>query len=170
MDEGRLEKFRELDVAVGDATVFQEGEKDGLLRGELVGDEPCSEVLVHPFLAGFHHDQAEGGADEVDDGADGGLVGVAEVFLVEVVLVFVEAAGEVVLLLIGEILAGFDFRDDRIAGLGGGDGFLPAGTVFVLVYTHVLGANLDVGDALPPVILAIQFDHFPAAGAGRCAG
>jgi hypothetical protein len=160
MDQRRFEQLGNLDMAVGEATVFEHRKKTSLFRRELVGDEPSAEVVVDLLLAGFDLDQAERGADEVDDRPGRCLVGVTEIFLIEVVLVFIEALGEIVLLLIGEVLTGTNFSEDRIGILCITDGLLPAGTVFVLVDPGVEWADFDVGDSFAPAVVAVEFDEF----------
>jgi hypothetical protein len=58
MDERRLEKLGNLDVAVGEAVVFKHREENGLLGAELVGNELGAEVVVDLLLTGFHLDHA----------------------------------------------------------------------------------------------------------------
>lgn len=152
-------------MAVGETAGLEHREERGLLGCELIGNEPCTEVVVDPLFAGFHLRHAKRGANEVGDGALRRAVGVSEGFLVEVIFVLIEATRKLVLLVIGKVLFGLDFREDRIGGLGIADGLLPARTVFVLIDTGVLRSDFDIGDTLAPAVVAIEFNQLTATGA-----
>lgn len=169
VNEGRFEKVTEFHATIGHPAPLEHGEKFGLFHGKLVGNQPGAEVFLDCFLAGFDRGQAEGGPDEVDDGADRRAVSVAKGLFIKIEFVGVQLLNEVVFFAFSQCLAFLDLDDDRIVGLGVTNRLFPAGTVFVFVDAPFLRSHLDVGDALAPTVLKVKLGEFATSAPG-CPG
>src|SRR5690606_32789801 len=110
---------------------------------------------------------AQRGADEVNQVATRLAVGPAQVVLVEVALGLVEAPRELVFLFGAEGLLVADLPEQRVVRDLRPDGLLPVRDVGPLVDTLALGAHLDIGDCLEPLVVEAELDEIARAARRR---